>query len=692
MKSFKVANFRLFDKEGVKVDFKPITILTGANSSGKSSFVKAMVLMKNYLATVDERASDKPASVQLDFSSPELKLSGFKDTLNDKCPEGDGMTFTIATASRLAPFRGMEAEYSFKPSRFSDSKGELDRIRLLFEGKPFFELNVENGHSRRGAYDYKGFLLEAFLFFAKGILFDQASKTYDKGEHGALASATIDGVDVMGWDKCFNPNTVPLDTEISKRLISYFRVRSVENLHLTEAIRKYDDTGILFYFPLFDDILKDPEKYSKETVLDILDSVEGYEELKGRVVERFRKAGEASFVDYYKRLEDADLRELEIEDDSDSNLLGGDLIFVIELGWKYKYHRWDDYQGSEFQDVLRLMHALHNQRNSKSDPFIARDHYNGETHTEHKILKAYNRYLVLAVLRLMSPKSLDMMEVAGNSFTPVQRLYSFDDKSSFAETIKRFQALSRTIVQNQLTRQKKKEWEKEEQDFREGRTLSLSAERFLSSSGTGGLVEYVPGSFVNKWLNELDIALGLVIDDNTDGLGFKLYLEKSGGRHINLADEGHGVTQLVSILLHIECIVMQSKIDHASGYTRDVKDWDVMSGNTSCLAIEEPEVSLHPAMQSKLALMFQEANELGVNFIVETHSEYMVRKTQVIVSSMKDKSKNPFAVYYFTRDGKAYELGYDESGAFNRQFGTGFLDEARNLAMAVFLGESNTIV
>ena len=95
MKTFKASNFRLFGKDGVEVDFKPITSLTGANSSGKSSFVKAMVLVKNYIEAVRKEGLDYPASVQLDFTDPSLKLSGYKEALNNKSGKNGIFSFSM---------------------------------------------------------------------------------------------------------------------------------------------------------------------------------------------------------------------------------------------------------------------------------------------------------------------------------------------------------------------------------------------------------------------------------------------------------------------------------------------------------------------------------------------------------------------------------------------------------------------
>ena len=47
---FTVKNFRSFDEEGATFEIAPITLLTGCNSSGKSSLVKSMVLLSKLIA------------------------------------------------------------------------------------------------------------------------------------------------------------------------------------------------------------------------------------------------------------------------------------------------------------------------------------------------------------------------------------------------------------------------------------------------------------------------------------------------------------------------------------------------------------------------------------------------------------------------------------------------------------------
>jgi predicted ATPase len=104
----------------------------------------------------------------------------------------------------------------------------------------------------------------------------------------------------------------------------------------------------------------------------------------------------------------------------------------------------------------------------------------------------------------------------------------------------------------------------------------------------------------------------------------------------------------------------------------------------SVFTFEEPELNLHPALQSKLADLFYEVHALSkgkIQIIVETHSEYIIRRTQVLVAEKKletKPNKNPFKIYYFNDDGDKshYRIEYDEDGILKRNFGNGFFDEA----------------
>ena len=76
-----------------------------------------------------------------------------------------------------------------------------------------------------------------------------------------------------------------------------------------------------------------------------------------------------------------------------------------------------------------------------------------------------------------------------------------------------------------------------------------------------------------------------------------------------------------------------------------------------------------------------------MRFVVETHSEYIVRKSQVIVAEANKSNgyvKIPFKVYFLPNDAKPYEMEYRTDGKFSNEFGTGFFDTASTLAFELF--------
>ena len=74
---FSIKNFRVFDENGASFDLKPLTILTGCNSSGKSSIVKAILLLNDFLSQI-KNAIDKGNEVELD----KYKIDFYKYPIN----------------------------------------------------------------------------------------------------------------------------------------------------------------------------------------------------------------------------------------------------------------------------------------------------------------------------------------------------------------------------------------------------------------------------------------------------------------------------------------------------------------------------------------------------------------------------------------------------------------------------------
>ena len=108
----------------------------------------------------------------------------------------------------------------------------------------------------------------------------------------------------------------------------------------------------------------------------------------------------------------------------------------------------------------------------------------------------------------------------------------------------------------------------------------------------------------------------------------------------------------------------------------------------SIIVIEEPESNLHPNFQSKLADMLVEASrKFNIQFIIETHSEYLIRKLQFLTATGEIKPEMT-QIYYFHHperipegEGEAQirKINIEKNGALSKNFGPGFFDEASTL-------------
>lgn len=182
----------------------------------------------------------------------------------------------------------------------------------------------------------------------------------------------------------------------------------------------------------------------------------------------------------------------------------------------------------------------------------------------------------------------------------------------------------------------------------------------------------IANAFIKKWLLKFDIGQ----DFRIDLIAGEVYTFKiiNNGYEQHLADYGTGSIQVLNILLHIAISLYAKKEKVNRGF----------------IFIEEPELNLHPAHQSLICDLFHDVSKQGVKFMVETHSEYMIRKSQVIVgkgSYHQDDypDENPFMVYYFPiEDGDMpYRMEYRNDGKFSNEFRSGFFDISSDLAFDI---------
>lgn len=182
--------------------------------------------------------------------------------------------------------------------------------------------------------------------------------------------------------------------------------------------------------------------------------------------------------------------------------------------------------------------------------------------------------------------------------------------------------------------------------------------------------------FVKEWMQKFEIGVDFKLS-SVGGEAHTLKIKDDKDKYVFLADKGMGSIQLMILLLRLATFIGNKKSMPRA------KDVTIM--------VEEPELNLHPKLQSKLADLFVYLNKkYGYKFIIETHSEYFVRQTQVLVADQKYKDEkelkenNPFKVYFFPQSDSPYQMNYRTDGKFSNEFGTGFFDEAANLAFKIF--------
>jgi hypothetical protein len=189
--------------------------------------------------------------------------------------------------------------------------------------------------------------------------------------------------------------------------------------------------------------------------------------------------------------------------------------------------------------------------------------------------------------------------------------------------------------------------------------------------------------FVKDFLKKFNLGDEIIIK-RTQGIASEVFIKRNEREYL-LADLGFGYTQLLPIVLKIAIIAYNAQFYPGAEERPE-----------TLFLLEEPESNLHPSYQSKLADLIVEAASLfNIQFIVETHSEYMIRNFQYLTATKKIKPQDT-KIYYFHQPGsedfkespyRVIEIGQD--GRLSNEFGEGFFDEIPRLLAFLYNSSSN---
>ncbi len=175
----------------------------------------------------------------------------------------------------------------------------------------------------------------------------------------------------------------------------------------------------------------------------------------------------------------------------------------------------------------------------------------------------------------------------------------------------------------------------------------------------------------NKIINDLrtlKLAESLSPDSIKDEL-VELNVQPFGQKHsVNLSDVGFGLSQILPVLVA-----------------------NAAAEKDGTLLVNQPEVHLHPSSQAMLADYFCNESK-DRNFIIETHSEYLINRLRLLVAKGK-LSQDDVSIIYIDNGSDGPEvsnISIEKSGALTNApesfFDTYYVD-SNELVFACLGGE-----
>ena len=677
MNRFSLKNFRVFDhNEGATFNIAPITILTGCNSSGKSSVVKAMLLLRDFFGLVQEDKGFEDC--KLDFGNSSAKLGSFDNARNINSRKGSKMTFAYTVNTRGG--FNLLVQLTFGAEKADTlNNGYLCDLLITEEGSGEILLELhKKGKKGYGLDEYvvkqinlnlvkRAFIADAIWKTALDVASYITPSYEDENPHkGKLSQSDLDRINEILE---FADNYMCED-EVN-RLVDSVRgilglCEGVCNLHTRQVVgaAKYN---IIHSYPVLDWVANVPKSEVRDVINDRITAAEKasskefpYRDMINEIVLAFEKSDFEEFADYLRDIEN-DAFCIHGPIGSGMGILNTCRISVIGECIYYSMYCYcnqnsgnkknsEPWHGYIFDVLLRLseftLPDYDREIAAPYDTFITTDRYD--------LFVKFVEFYESIVREALCPIYMHNFEYVGDSAINIQRLYTTELKDEFGETLFRY-----------LEACRKNQWS-----------------------------DIEAGEFIDKWVKNFGLGDHIRITQEADGLGatVRLYKTADDKRCRLLADEGLGVTKLVGTIINIEAAILSAEMNGLTyRYFKGTQRYrPKRAREVTTLAIEEPENHLHPKYQALLADMIADAyKNYKIHFIVETHSEYIVRKLQTLVARKELSPEEVSLQYVYNADSEkrpkgephVKSIGIREDGTLIDTFGPGFFDEADNLAM-----------
>jgi predicted ATPase len=167
---------------------------------------------------------------------------------------------------------------------------------------------------------------------------------------------------------------------------------------------------------------------------------------------------------------------------------------------------------------------------------------------------------------------------------------------------------------------------------------------------------------VDRWLSRLNVPYQLAVDPletTREMLGDVLVAglrERDTKTAVGMRDVGFGISQVLPVIVQ------------------------AVGGRGTLLAVEQPELHVHPRLQAELGDLFVEQAKRGSRFLLETHSEHLILRLLALVRK-GEFDPDDLAVLYVDHDDNnnsvIQRLRIDEDAEFLDRWPHGFFIERR---------------
>ncbi|WP_202702739.1 AAA family ATPase [Flavobacterium sp. UGB4466] len=650
-------NFRTF-KNKEELEFAPITLLTGVNNAGKSSVFKAIQFMV-------DNFKEGIVSETLDFKNMKHELGNLERIFNR-------LTFEAFKSS------GVEKKQHMY-SRLMDfhKKGNMTSSDLpIFEDDEdlVFAFPIKFGFSREihATLEIRYELRQTINGTTKDVVISHDIKSIaivKDGEYlhwSNIFGRIYDRDEGIYWEMSTSINL----KRIIELILETPLEETIEGFVPTENTEKYSTIDLFSRIEIYKHTSFDLPFFRKKK--------DGYDSFTEKLVK-----GKSLFSDYSELTEEEKAQLLSIQQNTFTELLKGRNYYQHKVLDCFNTSFSGFEEGIEIKvanaelEKERVWHEQESAEEKGLRPFIQPMY---QTTPNSELLKS-----------LLSAIDSDFFDAAQKKIDSLKKVY-------FLPT----------------SRGKNREWFIDEQNGEEIQIIKDFSTIYLEGNPQ---IE----NFVNFWIGKGEIEevdqngkkkqkgfkIGkklFVFRDEDIGLT-KVFLVNFDGTKTSLADLGYGISQLLPIIMQIAIIAQKQEMNHE--YNLNPEDGEYHSHafyfSPSTLLIEEPEANLHPSLQSKMAELFIDAaSRFNIQFLIETHSEYLIYKFQEYIGQNIVKLSD-VKMYYFNdpndvRDGlkekyiNAVEIEKDGSIDYQKYFGEGFFDEQTNLKLSLLNIQRNHFV